>query len=65
MEKEHYTRIPMDGYCKVDNANRVIEALFYDDEKWGREFIRLECRNQNCPHAGDCYLVKKALEMED
>ena len=51
---EHYIRIPLSGYCKVDNATKVIEALFYDDEKWGKEFIRLEC-----------YMVKQALNMED
>ena len=62
---EHYIRIPLSGYCKVDNATKVIEALFYDDEKWGKEFIRLECSNQNCPYTGECYMVKQALNMED
>ena len=60
MEEEIF----VSGFCKVQNQTRTVLVEISRDEKGEITFAESDCAYGNCPHTGDCLLMRQALEKQ-
>ncbi|MBQ8975179.1 MAG: hypothetical protein IJ072_05595 [Oscillospiraceae bacterium] len=49
----------------MKNETRVMQCCYEVDQEGYLSLVKTECDFDKCRYAGECYIIKKAFELEE